>query len=309
MHSEEPFADQDERPQLNFDILRLVCIYLIDVSDVLSFALTCSSLTEDSFRRRLRMSPVDLSNGNSLDRFHTFIFSNQPSRAPSIYGLKLPCPHDDPRVMIKDGCFDRLAEILEAAVHIQYLNFATSIINPVFDVVAKAATLRELWVFTDVYEQPLRTRLATFRSPLRTLLVDGSEFVGDTISASYLHDHLSHLAPTLEFLDLDEFPIRIPPSSVTTQFTAVRTLKVKTAFNSDSNPLDVLLRLFPRLDNTLDLGQLIGNIREEDYLAFRERSKDAQKRRARRLTSWLSSAPSVAWIWKCSIFLLTPACI
>ena len=70
------------------------------------------------------------------------------------------------------------------------------------------------------------------------------------------------------------------PPLLTTQFTAVRTLKIKTAFNSDSNPLDVLLRLFPRLDNTLDLGQLIGNIREEDYLAFRERSKEAQKRRA-----------------------------
>ena len=243
MHSlsDKLSADPHEQPCLNLDILLLVCNYIPDVSDVLSFALICSALTEDSFRRRLRMSPVDLSNGNSLDQFHAFIFSSQLSRAPCIYGLKLPCPHDDPQVMVKPGFFDRLAAILEAAVHIQYLNFPTSIINPVFDAVAKAATLRELWVFTDVYEQHLRTRLATFQSPLRCLHVDGSEFVGDTISASYLHDHLSHLVPTREFLDLDEFPIRIPPSSITTQFTAVRSLKVKTAFNSDSNPLDVLL--------------------------------------------------------------------
>ena len=121
MLSEKPFADPaaDERPQLNFDILRLVCNYLVDVSDVFSFALTCSALTEDSFRRRLRMSPVDLSNGNSLDQFHTFIFSNELSRAPCIYGLKLPIPYDDPQVMVKPGFFDHLVAILEVAVHVQ----------------------------------------------------------------------------------------------------------------------------------------------------------------------------------------------
>ncbi|KAM5538321.1 hypothetical protein V8D89_007923 [Ganoderma adspersum] len=281
MHSEEPFTDPDEQPQLNFDILRLVCNYLIDVSDVLSFALTCSSLTEDSFRRRLRMSPVDLSNGRSLDRFHTFIFSNEPSRAPCIRGLKLPDPYEDPecREIIESGFFNRLWAVLEAAVRIQFLEFSTSISAFVFGAVAQANTVQELWVFADTYKQPLRTHLTAFRSPLRSLHVMGSELVGDVISARFLHDDLGHLAPTLESLDLDDFPIRILPSSLTTQFTAVRSLKLKTSFSSDFHTLDVLLRLFPNLDDTLDLGRrLMGNIAEDEYDAFRERSKETQKR-------------------------------
>ncbi|KAM5538311.1 hypothetical protein V8D89_007913 [Ganoderma adspersum] len=157
------------------------------------------------------MSPVDLSNGNSLDQFHTFIFSNEPSRAPCIYGLKLPSQYDDPEV--RDMVIGRLVAILEAAVHIQYLDFATSIGPSVFGAVAKANT-----------------------------------------NTSLLPDDSIH---------------------------AVRSLKLKTGFSSDFHTLDVLLRLFPNLDKTLDLGRrLIGNVGKDEYCAFRERSKDAQKRHA-----------------------------
>ena len=76
----------------DFDILRAVCNYLGNASDVLSFALTCSSLTEDAFRKRLSMSPVTLSTAASVRIFYTFIFSNEPARAPCIYGLRLLVP-------------------------------------------------------------------------------------------------------------------------------------------------------------------------------------------------------------------------
>ncbi|KAM5538325.1 hypothetical protein V8D89_007927 [Ganoderma adspersum] len=255
MYRNETSVDPLEEPRLNFDILRLVCHHVTDVPDVLSLSQTCSVLTDDALRRRLKMAPVNLLNAEVLNSFHSFIFSDAPSRAPHVYGLKFPtlCYQVSERAdsLVLDR---RLVAILEAAVHIQYLDLPTSISTLVFDAVIKLTTVRELW---------------------------GSELLGDTISASYLHDHLSHLAETLEFLDLDDFPITMLPSSAATQFTAVRSLKLKTAFTSDSDTLDVLLRLFPKLNNTLDLGsRLIGNIAEDEYLAFRERSKDAQKHHA-----------------------------
>ena len=280
MYRIQPSVDPLEELRLNFDILRLVCDHLTDVPDVLSLSRTCSALQEDALRRRLRMAPVKLLNAELLNSFHTFIFSNAPSRAPHVYGLQFLAPYYYQVAERSDSLVvdRRLASILVAAVHIQYLDFATSISPLVFDAVIKLTTVRELRVFTDAYQQPLCARLSAFRSPLRYLHVERSGLTTDSISASYLHDRLSHLAPTLEFLDLDDFPISIPPSSVTTQFTTVRSLRLRTPFASDSDTLDVLLRLFPKLHNLLDLGRFLGNIGEDEGLAFQERSKEVQKR-------------------------------
>ena len=278
--SEELSTHVLEEPRLNFDVLRLVCNYLSDVPDVLSFALTCSALTEDALRRRLRMAPVDLWNADKVDSLHTFIFSNEPSRALCLYGLKITSPSYYGRV-IGESRFEiinnRLVAILEAAVRIQYLYFATSICKSVFDTIVKLKTVRELRILNDMYQGTLIVGLTTFRSPLRSLRVTGSGFAGSIIPASFLHDRLSHLAPTLEFLDLDSFPIDIFPSSVTKQYTTVRSLKLQPAFRPDCDVLGVLLRLFPKLDNTLHLGSLNAFITEDDILPFRERNKEAQK--------------------------------
>ncbi|PIL31121.1 hypothetical protein GSI_05817 [Ganoderma sinense ZZ0214-1] len=269
-------------PRLNLDILRLVCDCLTDVPDVLSFAITCSALTEDALRRRLRMAPVDLADAKMIDSFYTFIFSNQPSRAPYIYGLTilssehyLPFTHRSDFEMISS----RLVGILEAAVHIQYLDFNTSIGNAVFDAVVKLTTVHELRILNDVlvFQEPLLVGLPTFRSPLRSLHITGNEPIGGAIPASFLHNCLSHLAPTLELLDLDDFPIDVLPSSVTTQFTAVRSLKFRTSFAPDCDLLGVLLQLFPNLDNTLELSLPI--YMEDDHAhAFHDRCEEAQRR-------------------------------
>ena len=63
MHSEKG------QPRLNFDTLRLICNSLTNVSDVLSFALTCSTLKNDAFQRRLQMAPIILSNPEAVDKF------------------------------------------------------------------------------------------------------------------------------------------------------------------------------------------------------------------------------------------------
>ena len=87
MELSEP--DSLGQPRLNFDVLRLICDHLTKVSDVLSFALTCSTLRKCAFQRRLRMSPVALSSSDSVERFHRFIFADPTSRAPHLYGLSI----------------------------------------------------------------------------------------------------------------------------------------------------------------------------------------------------------------------------
>ncbi|PIL31091.1 hypothetical protein GSI_05787 [Ganoderma sinense ZZ0214-1] len=175
---------------------------------------------------------------------------------------------------------DLLVAILEAATHIQYLDFNTSITDSMFDAMVKLTTVRELRIITDVprYQEQFLKRLAIFHSPLRSLHISGSKLAGSNMPASFLRDCLDHLAPTLEFLDLDDFPIDIVPSSVTTQFTAVRSLKLQTYFTSDCDLLGVLMRLFPNVDHTLELGSLYASVLKDDIPEFRERCDEAQRR-------------------------------
>ena len=282
MRSEELSVYLQDEPRLNFDILRLVCDYLSDVPDVLSFALTCSALTEDALRQRLRMAPVNLSKSEVINSLHTFIFSNEPSRALCLYGLKIPMPYYYDLQFSNKSLFDvinsQVVTILEAATNIQYLDLATSISDAVCDAAVKLTTVRELRIFNDAYQGRLLTRIPIFPSRLRSLHIRGSHTIsGYIISLSFLHDRLVHLAPTLELLDLDDdCLIDIFPSSVTTQFAAVRSLKLRIIFFPDCDVLGVLSRLFPNLE-TLDLDLLNAHIREDDVLAFREQSERSQK--------------------------------
>ncbi|PIL31119.1 hypothetical protein GSI_05815 [Ganoderma sinense ZZ0214-1] len=230
------------------------------------------------------MAPVDLWKGELMDRFHAFIFANEQARAPCIYGLTIGAfIYYDLSYANKSDfqtISDRLVAIVKAAVHLQYLDFRTFISDSVFDAMVKLTTLHELHIITDVptYEEKLLKHLAIFHSPLRSLHIAGNEFSGSNMPASFLHDRLSHLTPTLEFLDLDEFPVDILPSSVTTQFTAVRSLKLRATFAPDCDLLGVLLRLFPKLDNTLELGSLYDSVRGDNVPAFRTRCQEAQER-------------------------------
>ncbi|PIL31090.1 hypothetical protein GSI_05786 [Ganoderma sinense ZZ0214-1] len=285
MHSYERYTDPHEEPRLNFDILRLLCDYLTDIPDVLSFALICSALTEDALRRRLQMAPVHLSNAKVVKSFHTFIFSNQLSRAPCIYGLKIPSSEAYYGLKFRGESDIRTIEtllvaILETAVHLHYLDFRTSISSFVFDAMVQMTTVHELWILADASLEVSRTRIASFQSLLRSLHISGSDVPRGTVSASFLHDHLRHFAPTIELLELDCFLIDLVPASITTQFSAVRSLEIKAPLIYDFDLLEVLLRLFPKLDHMLTLGSFRPRLGEDDTPAFRERSKQAQRAHA-----------------------------
>ena len=173
---------------------------------------------------------------------------------------------------------DRLVSLLEAAVHIQYLYFPNSISDLVFNAAMKVHTLHELHAVCGTYQESMRIRLPTFRSPLRSLCIEEPNHLGDNISAGFLHGRLSHLAPTPEALDLGYFNLEILPSSIMTPFTAVRSLKFMVGAIFKFHGLAVLLSLFPNLDNTLVLRQPFrSDLEEETLLPLRAPSEEAQR--------------------------------
>ncbi|KAM5535283.1 hypothetical protein V8D89_011089 [Ganoderma adspersum] len=265
------------QPCLNFDVLRHVCNFLTDVSDALTFSLTCSALRKGALQRRLWISPVVLSNSLSVDMFHSFISRDSAALAPYIYGLKLASfyynvENEDVRLRAETAV-RHIVALLESATRIQSLHLQIAAGDRVLTVVAKLATLRELIVLSGGYDgAKLHQFLSTLQSPLRRLRIEAAE--PDDFHASFLHGSLAHLAPTLEVLELEDFPLDLSSSSVTTPFTAMRTLKTKAI--SFASRLDVLWWLFPGLD-TLIVDHLAKRFVEDNYQAARERNREAQK--------------------------------
>ena len=266
-------------PVLNFDVLHLICNQLTEVSDVLSFSLTCSTLRNGALQRRLRMSPLILSSPESVERFYMFIFSDPTSRAPHLHGLSISRNFDYTSKDISQ-LIHCLVAILREAVHLEYLSFPASLGLRVCAAVAKMTTLRDLTVFSGRYSPPehqtsaLMHLLAALRSPIRSLYL--TDHGMDEISASFIHDYLPHLAPTLESLTMENFPLDISPPSVTMPFKALRSLSIGcTPLQPHFYRLDVLLRLFPNLDGTLFLNKFVPPAGQ--YAALREQSKDAQR--------------------------------
>ncbi|PIL31107.1 hypothetical protein GSI_05803 [Ganoderma sinense ZZ0214-1] len=228
-----------------------------------------------------------LSTEESIDGFYRFIFAKEAARAPYIYGLKLPDPENlygsdfgpsDPQFRTLN---DRLVTILQAAIHLEYIFFPiTDNLDPVLTIAAKMTSLCELSIYL-IYDSPWEF-LSTFRSSLHSLDIrEGDIDDSESVSAGRLHNHLANFAPTLEVLKLQYFNnFDIMPSFMTTQFTAVRSLTISNVILFDHLTMEILLRLFPGLDRTLDLDTLQPTHGEDVYLDWREVNKDVQKTRA-----------------------------
>ncbi|PIL31132.1 MFS general substrate transporter [Ganoderma sinense ZZ0214-1] len=258
------------RPRLNFDTLCLICNSITDVSDVLSFALTCSALKTDALQRRLQMSPVTLSSPEVVDKFYNFIMDDAAARAPHIYGLRLP------RLKLtnatKKTTADRLVAILQCALHLKYLSLSTAgLEGPLLPAVVKLSTLQELVLYAGYHKSHYTKLLTSLRAPLRHLHI--KEILQREMTASFVHNTLSHFAPTLDSLELADFTLDMSPSSVTNPFSALRSLKSEVI--RDFDDLALLLRLFPNLDHALVIEYL--RPRSTDYSTIRQRSKEAQK--------------------------------
>ena len=120
------------------------------------------------------MSPVVLRPfGVSIGRFHSFIFQDAVGRAPHIYGLKLSdwdykLPIND----MPDDMSRRLVDLLEAAIHIEYLYLSDiDLPHVVLATMEKLTTLRHLSMCTQSATDDPFKLLTALRSPLEYLRI------------------------------------------------------------------------------------------------------------------------------------------
>ena len=74
---------------LNMDALSVTCQFLTDVSDLLSFSLTCSSLRPVATQRLISISPIRLTKGALIHKFHSFLCADAPARAPYVRAVEI----------------------------------------------------------------------------------------------------------------------------------------------------------------------------------------------------------------------------
>ncbi|PIL30185.1 hypothetical protein GSI_07763 [Ganoderma sinense ZZ0214-1] len=255
--------------KLNVDVVAIVCEFFNDLSDVLSFSLTCSTFHRVAIRRLLSMRPVDLKGGTSTRKFYDFLLAEAHThRAPLIRALnidiKIGSPETHQAAQQNDASI--LLDILSACAQIQFLSIpvqpARYSITDYPHVVAAIGALRNLRSLS--VHVWLARQLALFHAvnaPVRKIsrhsMLSSDPEVRGRWSSSILEEFLPRFAPTLEKLELNKFITdedSAPSVFDMTQYPAVRSLSVGSI--SGTPRLDHLQRLFPALAGTLSLGRL-----------------------------------------------------
>ncbi|KAI1789275.1 hypothetical protein LXA43DRAFT_893211 [Ganoderma leucocontextum] len=277
-------------PRLNVDVLAIICEFLTDVSDVLSIALTCSSVHIVAVGWLLRMRPVYLKSGPSIRRFHSFLFADAPARAPHVCVLHIDLRWPGrPQAQAED--FPLLIDIIDTCKHLENLTVAFEQASrdiaedPLFlRAIAAIPSLRSFSVLSSSIDA--LALLRQVRTPLRTLGIRCQNVGPSFWYPAALERFLPRVARTLEKLELENFavdPLVIqagshisqPSVASPTQYPAVRSLSVECF---EGKPLlDYLQHLFPALDGMLCLSSLDMRCRKETFVHIRAVNQHAQE--------------------------------
>ena len=261
-------------PELNEDILAVICACLTDVSDVLAISLTCSSVRRLAIKQLLSLRPIHLSAGDlSIQRFHYFLFADAPARLPLIRALDIETRLVRNRSLSPQrGDASLLMDILTSCKLLERISFGRITFplprltkDPsVIDAIASVQSLRSLFIQTpSVVALDLISKL---RAPLRKLVpwcFYGDGVVFNWCSPSF-QESLSHLAPTLEKLSFHELivdpqrvqglqDLQVQEQSFASwiQYPAVHSLSVH--FSVGRLLLEPLQHLFPAVDGTFSV--------------------------------------------------------
>ena len=279
------------RASLNIDILAIICNFLTDVPDVISFGLTCSALRFLAVQRLLSMRPVALAGGPSVRRFHCFLFADLVARAPYVHALDI---ETGPRPKEAVDNSEDVASLMEILVSLPQLE--SILVNledgshrctddqRIVDTIATLPTLRSLSLCG--WSKDVPRLLSHVRGPLRRLVIDCTHPVGVFWYPAALEEVLPHLAPTLEELELGYFvldPRKLLASGVSTstpidrmhQYINVHSLTIGSILGPPL--LERLQHLFPGLNRKLSLGILDTDIPERAYANIRSSNQRAQK--------------------------------
>ena len=281
-----------EAARLNVDVLAVVCEFLTDVPDVLSFSLICSALHPPAINHLLSVLPISLISDTSIRRFHSFLFADVSARAPHIRALELGSqPRHAPKATDKPGHDSLLIDILASCSHLERMSLSpkVTLLQP------GAGGLGDPHIAGSTTPTPgkrdnfAHTFLPMVRAPLRMLTIRTINPEDLHWTPSALETFLPPFAPTLEKLELRDFFIDItdargldgsPPSHSTpplTQYPAVRSLSVRSLEGVPR--LDVLLHLFPALDGTLCLDEWGKTTFLSSFEHIRSTNQESQQRR------------------------------
>lgn len=285
-------------PELNEDVVTIICDFLINVPDLCAISLTCSSFRPIAIRRLLSIRPIRIIGGASVRQFHTFLFADSPARTPFVHALELNTGsvHRPPQ----PGDASLLVDILTSCKRLEHVTFACrSFTQPltedpgVIDAIASIPSLRSLSIQSTAAHALALVRKV--RTPLRALglwcfYAAGSEDDEFNWYPTAFQDTLSHLAPSLKKLSFHELVVdpdiiqelqgsdaegAVPPISSWMQYPAVRSLSVN--YFTGMLLLEPLQHLFPALDGTLSVGQIDVGYPEDTLADMREVNQLAQE--------------------------------
>ena len=253
-------------PELNEDILHIVSDFLTDVPDLLALSLTCSSFRPLATQQLLALHPIHITGGQSIRRFHAFIFADAPARAPLLCALDIDMRPFHYLIPPQPSDASLLIDILTSCQHLECIslrripswrNLADDL--GVIDAIASIQSLRLLSIQSAAAHALALVRKV--RVPLRTLSLwcfyrDGLRDNFAWYPAAF-QDALTHLAPTLKELGFHELVVpEVPVAMLASmpQYPAVRSLSVECLVGKLL--LAPLQHLFPALDGMLSVGQI-----------------------------------------------------
>ena len=255
---------------LNMDALSATCQFLTDVSDLLSFSLTCSSLRPVATQRLISISPIRLTKGALIHKLHSFLFADAPARTPYVRTVQIVWGSEAHHQQTPDGEVCLLMHILSSCPNLDsmrvYLSKSAHL-SPspgnrcIIEAIGTLRNLRELTMHGWPWDA--HALLCAIRTPLRVLRIQSDDHICLSVTCWYptkLKYFLLHLMPTLEQLELSAFTvdpslsrsgIPLEPLSTLPQYPSVRSLTI--GYFIGRLLLDRLQHIFPSLDGALSI--------------------------------------------------------
>ena len=274
--------------RLNVDILANVCEFLTEISDVLSVSLTCSSAHVVAIRWLLLTCAVKLKSGPSIQRFHSFLFADEPARAPHVRTVHIellgPQPEADDSSLLLN-VLTSCRNVEHITVTYRNASLSTAVDPPFWRAITAIDSLRSFTVRSDSIDA--LTLLLQSRKPVFKLGIHSNNTHTTFRYAAVLQQLLPRIiVETLEEFELDQFTVDpdhaiqalsihpVPPVLDMMPYLAVRSLSV----DLKGRPLlNHLQHLFPALDGTLHLGLLDRRVREEIHADIRAANQRSQE--------------------------------
>lgn len=280
--------------QLNFDVLHAICDFIDEVPDVLSYSLTCSALRPIAVERRLNMRTIILDCEDSVRGLYNFIFVDEKRRGPHIRSIAIPVDGELPDA--SEELLDRLLAVLASATHAHTLSIYVPhgqlclFNHPAFlPAIARITSIQELGIMASLAQT--NSLLGSTRSALKAFRHDDGFEGGEGVDLLLLNI-APQLTSTIQEMEISLDFLRMAFRSCIS-FPAVRSLSLPVV--RELLHLGILLAVFPALDNTLLIHDLIPNYSDDDLADSRARNHAVQETRAWKGLDRVTATPDMLY--------------